>query len=116
MARKTGILNVATIGLGMGRHHLSTYHEYGRSRAAAICDADPKRLAEFQRQVGLPDECCFTDYRKLLRAAKGLDLHAASVALPNALHAPVSWHRNPPGSSPARCSGLRRIHLWPVEP
>jgi predicted dehydrogenase len=90
VARKSDILNVATIGLGMGRHHLNTYHEYGRSRAAAICDADPKRLAEFQQQVGLPDDRCFTDYRKLLRAAKRLDLHAASVALPNALHAPVS--------------------------
>lgn len=83
-------LNVAVIGLGMGRHHLKGYHDYPRSHAVAICDVDPARLAQFAAECRIPQENCFTDYRRLLAEAKRLELDAASVALPNALHAPVS--------------------------
>jgi len=83
-------LNVAVIGLGMGRHHLAGYAKYARSRAAAICDADPVRLAQFAAEHKIPPERCFSDHRTMLAAARDLDLHAASVALPNVLHAPIT--------------------------
>jgi len=83
-------LNVAVIGLGMGRHHLKAYDSYERSRAAAICDINTELLAHYAAECGLPKERCFTDYRKLFAAKRALDLHAVSIALPNALHAPVA--------------------------
>ena len=90
MSKEPERLNVAVIGLGMGRHHLAGYHKYARSRAAAICDSDPGRLAQFAAECKLPPERCFSDHRKMLAAARALDLHAASVALPNCLHAPIT--------------------------
>ncbi len=83
-------LNVAVIGLGMGRHHLKSYCDYSRSRAVAICDVDAARLAQFAAECRIPSDACFTDYRAMLARAKELALDAASVALPNALHAPVT--------------------------
>lgn len=83
-------VNVAVIGLGMGRHHLKDYHQNPRARAVAICDVDTARLAQFAAECKIPQENCFTDYRELISAAKRLELDAVSVALPNALHAPVS--------------------------
>ncbi len=83
-------LNVAVIGLGMGRNHLRGYVEYERSRAVAICDVDERRLAEFGEPHGIPAERRFTNYRRLLAQAAALKLDAVSVALPNVLHAPVS--------------------------
>jgi predicted dehydrogenase len=74
----------------MGRNHLRNYVSYPRSQAVAICDTDEARLDTYATECAIPRERCFTDYRKLLSAAKDLDLHAVSVALPNALHAPVS--------------------------
>jgi predicted dehydrogenase len=90
MPRQPRVLNVAVIGLGMGRHHLRSYHEHARSRASAVCDTDEGRLREFAAQYALPPERCFSDYRKLLAARDTLGLDAVSVALPNVLHAPVS--------------------------
>jgi predicted dehydrogenase len=88
--KKLETLSVGVIGLGMGRHHLMGYHGYARSRAVAICDISTERLAQFAAECSIPQERCFTDHRKMLAAAGDLGLHAVSVALPNALHAPVS--------------------------
>ncbi|MBM4038226.1 MAG: Gfo/Idh/MocA family oxidoreductase [Planctomycetes bacterium] len=74
----------------MGRHHLKDYHANPRACAVAICDVDATRLAQFAAECRIPEEKCFTDYRKLMAAAKRLELDAASVALPNVLHAPVT--------------------------
>ncbi|KPK80264.1 MAG: dehydrogenase [Phycisphaerae bacterium SM23_33] len=90
MARRKETLNVAVIGLGMGRGHLDSYQKYGRCSAAAICDIDAGRLAEMAGKYGIPQERCFRDYRKMLAAVEKLKLHAVSVALPNHLHAPAT--------------------------
>jgi predicted dehydrogenase len=84
------VLNVAVIGLGMGRGHLRGYVGYERSDAVAICDADPKRLRRVADEFDMPEDRCYRDYRKLLADAKRHKLEAVSVALPNALHAPVT--------------------------
>ena len=81
---------MAVIGLGMGRHHLKAYFDYPRSRAVAICDVDPGRLAQFAAECKIPQEHCYSGHKQLLAAAKDLKLDAVSVALPNTFHAPVS--------------------------
>jgi len=83
-------LNVAVIGLGMGRHHLKDYHANPRARAVALCDVDTARLAQFAAECQIPQDRCFTDHRAMLAQARALELDAASVALPNAFHAPVT--------------------------
>lgn len=88
MAAKKHVLNVAVIGLGMGRGHLKAYLQYPRCVVVAVCDQDRARLAE--RAADVPEERRFTDWRKLLAAAGELELDAVSVALPNYLHAPVT--------------------------
>ncbi len=91
MARKKKqTLNVAVIGLGMGKGHLKDFAAHPGAQPAAICDLDTDRLATIGDQYDIPEEARYTDYRKMLKAAGDLDLHAVSVALPNALHAPVT--------------------------
>jgi len=90
VTKKRRTLNTAVIGLGMGRGHLSDYAANPRAHPVAVCDIDTSRLKAMAEQHSIPQERCYTDYRKLLAGAKGLDLHAVSVALPNTLHAPVT--------------------------
>ncbi len=91
MASRRATLNVAVIGLGMGRGHLRAYVGDPRCRVVAVCDKDPERIAQRGlAEIELPAERCYTDYRRLLGDARELDLHAVSVALPNHLHAPVT--------------------------
>jgi predicted dehydrogenase len=83
-------LKVAVIGLGMGRKHLKGYQSHPKAEVAAVCDQSEDRLVERGQGNGVPAEACYQDYRKLLRDAKKLGLDAVSIALPNALHAPVA--------------------------
>ena len=83
-------LNVAVIGLGMGRGHLDSYLNNPRARVVGICDTDTARLAEQQKKAKLPDDRCFTDYKAMLARTRELGLQAVSVALPNVLHCPVT--------------------------
>jgi predicted dehydrogenase len=83
-------LNVAVIGLGMGRAHLNDYINNPDARPVALCDLDAERLADMSDKADLPADACYTDYKKLLADASELELDAVSVALPNALHAPVT--------------------------
>jgi predicted dehydrogenase len=89
-AKRSKKLKVAVIGLGMGRGHLKSYREYGRSEPVAICDVNTDRLGEQGESAGISPDGRYTDYKKLFRDAKELGLGAVSVALPNALHAPVT--------------------------
>ncbi|MFP4053940.1 MAG: Gfo/Idh/MocA family protein, partial [Phycisphaerae bacterium] len=91
MARKKKQkLNVAVIGLGMGKGHLKDFAAHPHATPVAICDLDTDRLDALGEQYDIPENARFTDYRKMFESAGDLDLHAVSVALPNALHAPVT--------------------------
>jgi predicted dehydrogenase len=83
-------LRVAVIGLGMGRGHVKGFTEYDRSTVAAICDLDEQKLARVGEQFGVDEAGRYTDYRAMLKEADQLELDAVSIALPNALHAPVA--------------------------
>jgi predicted dehydrogenase len=89
VGKKTRTLNVAVIGLGIGKHHLRDYAAHPAADPVAICDADPGRLRAVGGEYGLSDARCYSDYKKLLADAQSLGLQAVSVALPNYLHAPV---------------------------
>ncbi|MFP4355137.1 MAG: Gfo/Idh/MocA family protein [Phycisphaerae bacterium] len=91
MAKKAnGPVNVAVIGLGIGRNHLKSYLSNPQANVVGICDADPKKLMAVAADTGIDEDACFTDYKDLLARADSLDLQAVSVALPNFLHAPVT--------------------------
>ncbi|MFP3937947.1 MAG: Gfo/Idh/MocA family protein, partial [Phycisphaerae bacterium] len=89
-AKSDKTLKLAVIGLGIGRNHLKDYQGYDRSEVVAVCDKNAGRLKERGQAAGVPAERCYNDYKKLLRDAKELGLDAVSVAVPNALHAPVT--------------------------
>lgn len=78
-------VDVAVIGLGMGRHHAHRFHDIRGSRLVALVDADPGRLDEFRGRFGV--QRCYRSAEELF-ADGGVD--AVSVALPNDLHSPVS--------------------------
>ena len=78
-------VNVAVVGLGMGRHHLNCYKACPQANVVAICDTDEARLKAVGDEHGIKQR--FSQYEELF-AMK--DLHAVSVALPNFLHAPVT--------------------------
>lgn len=79
------ILRTAVIGAGWGRMHIEAYQACADTVPVAICDADPHRLAERQRQYNIAHG--YTDYRELLDQP---DIDAVSIALPNDLHLPVA--------------------------
>jgi predicted dehydrogenase len=79
------IINAAVIGVGVGTAHIEGYLACPNAKLAALCDADPKRLAQAKERYGV--ERTYTDIAELLRQD---DIQAVSVALPNDLHAPIS--------------------------
>jgi predicted dehydrogenase len=80
-------IKAAVIGLGVGVLHARAYQASPDSELIAICDIDQARLHERGKELGIPAEMQFTDYRDLLKLP---ELDAVSVALPNHLHAPVA--------------------------
>ncbi|HEX2999212.1 MAG TPA: Gfo/Idh/MocA family oxidoreductase [Armatimonadota bacterium] len=78
-------VNVAVIGLGMGRAHLHNYLQSPQANVVAICDANTERLNTVGDQNGIQKR--FTEIEELFNMP---GLEAVSVALPNFLHAPVT--------------------------
>ena len=76
---------IAVIGLGMGSNHASVASETQKADLVALCEADKARLAGSCKQFHV--ERGYTDYRKMLREVQPT---MAIVALPNALHKPVT--------------------------
>ncbi|HRE47041.1 MAG TPA: Gfo/Idh/MocA family oxidoreductase [Aggregatilineales bacterium] len=83
----TNTIRAAVIGLGVGGAHLRGYQVAPGVEIVGICDSNPARLAEIGEKHNLPESVYFTDYETLFKEAKPT---LVSIALPNALHAPVS--------------------------
>jgi predicted dehydrogenase len=78
-------LNVAVIGLGIGRWHAESYRDTSNARLVALCDVDANRLASGRERYGV--EKTYTSYEAL---CDDPTVDAVSVCVPNHLHAPIS--------------------------
>lgn len=82
MANLNDSIHVAVIGVGhMGRHHVRTYMALDHVELVAVVDADADRAALVADECGCDH---FSDVHQLLEHYP--QLHAASVAVPTALH------------------------------
>lgn len=75
-------LRAGVLGLGIGRSHVRGYLESPSAELAAVCDANPERLARFQAEH--PDVRVFSDYAEMLTRA---ELDVVSVCTPDHFHA-----------------------------
>lgn len=82
-------VKVGVIGLGMGRAHTERYRDAPEAQVVALCDQNRERLEQVPEHVGgeVKNARLYTDIAEMLRDE---ELQAVSVALPNALHAPVT--------------------------
>jgi predicted dehydrogenase len=80
-------LRAGIIGLGIGTVHAKGYTAQHGAELVALCDLDDQRLRSLAKQYDVPDERCYTDYRKMLAECK---LDIVSVCLPNSMHAETS--------------------------
>jgi len=78
-------VRVGVIGLGMGRNHARGYRECPDAELVAVCDIDPKRLAE--RSGEFAPARAYLRYEEMFEKEK---LDAVSVAVPNDLHCPIT--------------------------
>ncbi|MCW8129178.1 MAG: Gfo/Idh/MocA family oxidoreductase [Planctomycetota bacterium] len=79
-------LRCAVIGAGaIGLHHIQGFQKHPDAEVAAVAEVNPERRAEAVAKYALPKGV--EDYKELL---KDKTIDAVSVALPNALHAPVA--------------------------
>ena len=85
MAKRRERLKVGCVGLNVGRHHLNMYQACPEAEIWAICDLNKELLKTRQKEFGVPHA-----YTSLDRMLKDRELEAVSVAVGNALHAPLS--------------------------
>ncbi len=84
-------INVAVIGTGgMGTGHVNTLKGLEAEqniKVVAVCDVFTKHRSRAQKAAGVPDDCCYGDYRKLLERK---DIDEVVVATPDHWHGQVS--------------------------
>lgn len=78
-------LRAGVIGVGVGAAHVVGYQAHPAAEVVAIADLNPERLAEVGNTYGITDR--YSNYLELLQRP---DIDVVSVALPNALHAPIT--------------------------
>ncbi len=79
-----GVIGLGNIARGV---HIPGILRSPDAVLAAICDANPAKLASAQKEYGLPDAACFSDHRALL--SSGL-VDAVSICTPNDMHVPAA--------------------------
>lgn len=78
-------IRAGVIGVGVGEYHIRGYEAHPAAEVVALADVNPVRLAEAGAAHGITR--LYTDYQAMLAQP---DIDVISVALPNALHAPVA--------------------------
>ena len=78
-------IRVGVIGLGMGRHHVSSFQNHPNAEVVAISDLDTDRLQEIGDKNGV--EKRYTSSEEML-SQETLDV--VSIATPNKLHKPLT--------------------------
>lgn len=77
-------LNIAVVGLGLGRHHVAAYAESGNVARLVVCDPDAARVAEVRTAFPVVAES-YEDLDAMLDAES---LDVASIVTPDHLHRP----------------------------
>jgi predicted dehydrogenase len=81
-------LKVGIIGTGgISNAHYRGYTKSGLGEIVALADVSQKNLKARAEEWGVPEDRCFTDYRKLLKLD---DVQAVSICTPNKYHAKQS--------------------------
>ena len=80
---KIGIIGVG----GIAKKHIKELISYEDVKIVAICDVDPKAIAEKNAQLQLPAEKCYENYMDLINDP---DVDAVEICTPNYLHAPMA--------------------------
>ncbi len=81
-------LNIAIIGMGIGRANARGFMHNPRCRVAALCDISDDRMSEAVTALGLPSDIKrYTSSEKLCRDP---EIDAIFVGVPNQFHVPVA--------------------------
>jgi predicted dehydrogenase len=75
-------LSVAIVGLRMGEYHAKSVLQYGAS-IRALCDTDTELMTRVAEELGVPSECCVTDWRVLVDDES---INTVIIVTPDQLH------------------------------
>tara|TARA_B100001123_G_scaffold432795_1_gene556410 strand:+ start:5959 stop:7008 length:1050 start_codon:yes stop_codon:yes gene_type:complete len=79
-------VNVAIVGMGIGRSNGKALSKNARANVVALCDLENDRMAEFAKELP-EDPKFFTSYKKM---CKDPEIDAVFVGTPNQWHVPVA--------------------------
>ena len=78
-------VNVAVVGMGIGRANGMALANNKRGKVVALCDLDQSRMEDFAKE--LPDSVkYYTDYKEMCQDP---DIDAVFVGTPNQWHVPI---------------------------
>jgi hypothetical protein len=81
-------LRAGVVGFGWaGQQHMQAYSAHPDVDLLAISGLEPEMARKFGRELDIPHDSQFGDYRDLLRSA---EIDVLSVCTPTALHAPTA--------------------------
>ncbi len=101
-------VNVAIVGMGIGRPNGQAIARNPRGCVAALCDLVPERMDDYAKELPAPVKR-YTDYKKLCRDP---EIDAVFVGTPNQLHVPSRWR---PSGAASTCSSPSRWRTdWPL--
>ena len=110
---RIGIIGVGGIANGK---HIPELMSIKECKITAICDIDASALERTQNRLGLDDEHCFNDYKKLIECK---DVDAVEICTPNHLHVKIAEYavangkpinvEKPLGLNTEETEGLRKM-------
>lgn len=77
-------LRIGLVGTGRGSVYGRLFAELADSVIVACCDTDPRRMEQFQRELGLSDSACFCKFDRFLDT----EMDAVVIGTPMDHHAP----------------------------
>ena len=81
-------VHIGIIGVGgIAKKHILELTSYEDAKIVAICDVNPRAIAEKNEQLQLPAEKCYENYMDLINDP---EVDAVEICTPNHLHAPMA--------------------------
>ncbi|MCS0790796.1 Gfo/Idh/MocA family oxidoreductase [Cytobacillus firmus] len=79
------MINFAIVGCGhIAKKHVEAIHNAEGARFVAVCDTDPKKVAEFTEAYGVEG------YTQLSELLKNPDIDVVNICTPSGYHAPIA--------------------------